>query len=181
MIRSPPPTDHQQPLSRRLRFLSLLGNRLRCDCKVSNLHHHNDLNRQISIYYNLSFQSLWLRRVLESKRVSVFLPPCFSPFSRNTLTLQSFEGTFHHQHHNHQHRHHIIMKNMMITNIAITTVYPGTSLCSLTDETRIPKFFRVTDQVSKICLNSSRLSLSLSCSRCRTASTSQEPPSPPSP
>ena len=94
LIRSPPPTDHQQPLSRRLRFLSLLGNRLRCDCKVSSHHHHKDLNRQISIFYNLSSQSLWLRRVLESKRVSVFLPPCFSPFSRNTLTLQSFEGMY---------------------------------------------------------------------------------------
>ena len=49
LIRSPPPTDHQQPLSRRLRFLSLLGNRLRCDCKVSNHHHHNELNCQIFI------------------------------------------------------------------------------------------------------------------------------------
>ena len=28
--------------------------------------------------------------------------------------------------------------------------YTGTSLCSLTDETRIPKFFRVTEQVFSI-------------------------------
>ena len=88
--------DHNQlanlvlePLPPSLSSLSLLGNRLRCDCK-----------------------SLWLRRTLEAGRPSLLLPPCFSPFSRNTLQLGSFEGT---------------------------------SLCSLADQTRLPKFFRVTE------------------------------------
>jgi len=79
-----------EPIGGNLRRLSLLGNRLRCDCK-----------------------SLWLRRLLDTKEVEVFLPACFSPFSRNTLHLSSFEGT---------------------------------SLCSLSDQARIPKFFRVTDK-----------------------------------
>eukprot|EP00090_Calanus_glacialis_P031702 TRINITY_DN52699_c0_g1_i1.p1 TRINITY_DN52699_c0_g1~~TRINITY_DN52699_c0_g1_i1.p1 ORF type:complete len:916 (+),score=207.05 TRINITY_DN52699_c0_g1_i1:231-2750(+) len=79
-----------EPIGANLRRLSLLGNRLRCDCK-----------------------SLWLRRLLDTKEVEVFVPTCFSPFSRNTLHLSSFEGT---------------------------------SLCSLSDQARIPKFFRVTDK-----------------------------------
>ena len=58
----------------------------------------------------------------------------------------------------------------------------GTSLCSLTDETRIPKFFRVTEQVfASIQLfktNSIQLFKTISHPP-RTASTSPGPPSPP--
>ena len=58
LIPPPPLTDHQQSLSRRLRFLSLLGNRLRCDCKVSNLRHHNELNRHRGWLLSLSWSKL---------------------------------------------------------------------------------------------------------------------------
>ena len=52
----------------------------------------------------------------------------------------------------------------------------GTSLCSLTDETRIPKFFRVTEQVFAFYSTVQNYFSPL-----RTVSTSPEPPSPPYP
>ena len=37
-------------------------------------------------------QSLWLRRLLDRTDVEVAVPSCWSPFSRNSLQLASFEG-----------------------------------------------------------------------------------------
>ena len=92
------------------------------------------------------FQSLWLRRVLESKTLSVLLPPCFSPFSRNTLTLRSFEGMLSLPVYI-NHRCAQLFTSGRSFSVADQVYLPGTSLCSLSDETRIPKFFRVTEQV----------------------------------
>merc|ERR1719270_3099101 len=57
-----------EPLPLTVRTLSLLGNKLRCDCK-----------------------SLWLRRLLDRADVEVTVPSCWSPFSRNSLQLAAFE------------------------------------------------------------------------------------------
>ena len=107
LIRSPPPTDHQQPLSRRLRFLSLLGNRLRCDCKVSNHHHHNELNCQIFITTIYPLRASGCVECLSQKEFLCFSRPA-SHRSAGTHSLCSLlkAFTFHHQHHNHQHRQH---------------------------------------------------------------------------
>ena len=118
------PLTPTQPLSGSLRHLSLLGNRLRCDCKVSTT---LDIEKALVDLHILRIrleqpgyphfpQALWLRRLLESTevrrctsqpacpsccliivydqnvQVSVLLPPCFTPFSRNTLQLASLEG-----------------------------------------------------------------------------------------
>ena len=63
--------------------------------------------------------------------MEVFVPTCFSPFSRNTLHLSSFEGK-------------ISVKSIIIDLYEYLAL--GTSLCSLSDQARIPKFFRVTDK-----------------------------------
>ena len=110
----------------------------------------------LNLFRVFGFAECWSRKASPCSSLPVSRPSAGTPSPSNPLK---------------------VTKNQISVCLRCTFTPTGTSLCSLTDETRIPKFFRVTEQVFVFLTSQKNSFEKISC---RTASTSPGPPSPPS-